>query len=71
MTGTMATAWLMPLDFRSSCGATYVPYLARGHLRLAYLPTYLAEIGNMSLAYPVIQIAQALGRPARVARALS
>jgi hypothetical protein len=59
--GRRRPAWLMPLAFAVTVGATYAPYLARGTFALAYLPTYLAEVGNMSLAYPVIQIAQALG----------
>jgi len=64
-------AWRMPLVFSVVAGAAYVPYLARGSFSLAYLPTYLAEIGNMSLAYPIIQITQALGgRPEWVVHGL-
>jgi alpha-1,6-mannosyltransferase len=69
--GRSRPAWLMPLTFVVTVGATYAPYLARGTFALAYLPTYLAEIGNMSLAYPIIQLTQALGgRPEWVVHGL-
>jgi hypothetical protein len=62
--GRWRPAWLMPLVFSVMVGATYVPYLARGTWALAYLPTYFAEGGNMSLAFPIIVVMQWLGAPA-------
>jgi alpha-1,6-mannosyltransferase len=62
--GRWRPAWLMPLAFLVIVGMTYVPYLARGTFALAYLPTYFAEGGNMSLAFPIVVLMQWLGAPA-------
>jgi alpha-1,6-mannosyltransferase len=62
--GRWRPAWLMPLAFLVVLGVTYVPYLLRGTFALAYLPTYFAEGGNMSLAFPIVVLMQWLGAPA-------
>jgi uncharacterized membrane protein len=66
--GRWRPAWLMPLTCAAVVALAYVPYLAQGTFSAGYLPAYFAETGNMSLAFPIIEITRWLGgQPERVA----
>ena len=69
--GRLRPAWLTPLTFIIVITAAYAPYLVQGIGAVGYLPQYFAETGNMSLAYPIGQIAQWAGiQPERAANAV-
>jgi alpha-1,6-mannosyltransferase len=66
--GRRRPTWLMLLTCAAVIALAYAPYLLQGALSAGYLPAYFDETGNMSLAFPIIEITRWLGgQPERVA----